>query len=222
MIDLGCGPGTSTQLLRERWPAARITALDSSPDMIAEARNTDPSIEWVLGDVRAWRPTNLFDLVFSNAALQWVPDHEGLFPRLFASVASGGTLAVQMPNNSDPAASRCVRAVSEDTRWASQWSPDPQPARVGPLDFYYDLLASQASEIALWETEYHHVLPGAGSILEWFKGTALRPFLQELPSSDQDAFLTEVERRLRISYPAKRDGNVLFPFRRLFVVARRA
>jgi trans-aconitate 2-methyltransferase len=222
IIDLGCGTGTSTAILRERWPSARITGLDSSSEMIAVARAGDTSVEWVAGDLRHWAPAAPFDLVFSNAALHWVPDHGELVPRLLRYLSPGGVLAVQMPVNSESPAHRYIREVANRPSWAARWGSLPAPPAVGSVEFYYTLLAPHCSEVELWVTEYVHVVPDGAAILEWVKGTTLRPYLDRLPvPQGRERFLAEILRGVIDAYPPQTDGRVLFPFRRLFFVARR-
>jgi trans-aconitate 2-methyltransferase len=222
IIDLGCGTGTSTALLRAHWPAATVVGLDNSPEMIAAARPSDAGVDWVVGDLRTWTADQPFDLVFSNAALHWVPDHAELFARLFDQVAPGGTLAVQMPVNSESPAHRCIREVAVRSEWASRWGQGLALSRVEPPEFYYAALAPLAAGVELWATEYVHVLPDAAAILEWVKGTTLRPYLNVLPApADRERFLAEILRGVTAAYPPQQDGRVLFPFRRLFLVAHR-
>lgn len=219
VIDLGCGPGNSTDVLAARWPEAELTGLDSSAEMIAKARAAHPAWHWLPGDIAEWtNGQDCFDVVFSNAAMQWVPDHRSAFPQLLARVAPGGALAVQMPANFDAEAHTLMRAV------ASRY-----PAAAGVREwfthdtaFYYDSLASLAARIDLWSTEYIHVMEGPSDIVEWYKGTGMRPFLDALSTgSDREAFTAEYLEAIRQAYPARPDGRVLFPFRRLFLVAYR-
>ena len=222
VIDLGCGPGTSTAILRERWPSARLVGLDSSPEMITQARRGDASIEWVLRDIRSWRASTAFDVIVSNAALQWVPDHGELFPRLLQQLAPGGVLAVQMPMNWESPSHRCIREVATSPAWTGKWRSTVRLPKVEPIERYFDLLAPIVRSLSLWQTEYLHVMPNAAAVLDWLKGTALRPYLDALPSAtDRTAFLAQVGQCLERAYPARSHGEVLFPFRRLFLVARR-
>ncbi len=222
IIDLGCGSGTSTGLLKERWPAAHLVGLDSSPAMITAARKNDDTIDWVLRDIRSWRASTPFDLVVSNAALQWVPDHADLFPRLLQQVAPDGALAVQMPVNFESPAHRSIRQVAQSPRWASRWGAGLSLPKVEAPELYYDLLAPKARSVDLWQTEYLHVLPDAAAIVEWLKGTALRPYLDALGSdSERQAFVGQVLAAVDAAYPRRTGGRVLFPFRRLFVIAYR-
>jgi trans-aconitate 2-methyltransferase len=228
VIDLGCGPGNSTEVLAERWPEAELTGLDSSTEMIEAARLNQssrkwPSLKWVVGDIANWaaveeRPC---DVVFSNAALQWVPDHTTLFPRLMAQVAPGGALAVQVPNNIDAPAHSIARQLAASDHWRSHFpATGVREWHVHDSGFYYDLLAPYSARIDLWETEYLHVLPAAEAIVEWYKGTGLRPFLETLSSAeDREKFLAAYLEQIRTAYPPRVDGRVLFPFRRLFLIA---
>ena len=216
-IELGCGPGNSTKVLAERWSDAQITGLDDSPSMIEEARREQPQHHWIVEDITHWaeKPSSeTFDLVFSNAALQWVPDHASLFPKLFARVATGGAFAVQIPCNLNAPAHESMREISPGMR-VREWHAHTS-------DFYYDLLVPYSTRLNMWETEYIHVLPNAEAIVEWYKGSGLRPFLESFDTdSDRAQFLAEYLKRIRAVYPPRPDGNVLFSFRRLFWVAYR-
>ncbi len=222
VADLGCGPGNSTAVLAEQWPQAELTGVDSSPDMLARARRDHPEIRWEDGDIGAWRPEQPYDLVFSNAALHWVPDHAALFPRLLGHVMEGGALAVQMPGNQDALPHRLMRELAASAAWKDSF---PGPVRewyAHDLPAYYDILSGHASRVDLWATEYQHVLAGAAAIAEWYKGSGLRPFLDMLPDAERrDRFVADYTARLAETHPPRRDGKVLFPFRRLFIVAYR-
>ncbi len=222
IVDLGCGPGNSTAVLRARWPRARCTGVDRSEEMLAAARKSDPEVRWVLADLRSWRPSAPVDLLFSNAALQWVPGHRTLFPRLLRHLRPGGALAVQMPANTDEPYQRAAERVQRRSPWR-RFSTGPSiGSGVAPLAAYFDLLAPRASRVELWETRYVHVLPGPEAVVDWTRGTGLRPWLARL--SDEPTrrrFLAEYLREVRRAYPRQRDGAVLFPFLRRFVVAYR-
>ncbi|HET8901335.1 MAG TPA: methyltransferase domain-containing protein, partial [Holophagaceae bacterium] len=171
VVDLGCGPGNSTELLARRWPGARVTGVDSSAEMLASARKALPEVAWVQADVASWEPEAPADLIFANAVLHWLTDHEMLLRRLMGCLAPGGALAVQMPMNFDAPAYRLIRELA-DTPVASDWRPPLAP------EAYYRILASHAASVDLWETEYQQVMAGVGDILEWAKGTVLLPYLQ--------------------------------------------
>jgi len=224
IIDLGCGPGNSTAVISERWPGARITGLDSSSEMIAAARSSQPRNNWIVGDITAWAEANdqAFELIFSNAAMQWVGDHSSVFARLMRHVASGGAFAAQMPGNFDASAHLLMRELAASPAWRDRFPKGVREWHVHDLQFYYDVLSPHARRIDLWATEYIHVMPESGAIVEWYRGTGLRPFLNVLGTeSDRDRFTSEYGQRLRTAYSQQADGRVLFPFRRLFMVAYR-
>jgi trans-aconitate 2-methyltransferase len=225
VMDLGCGPGNSTALLAERWPGAEVSGLDSSTAMIAQAGRDHPKQRWTLGDIAEWAGAagDPFDLIFSNAAMQWVGDHESVYPALFRRVAPGGALAVQVPMNLDAPAQIEMRELASTPAWASLLpSGGVHGWYVHDPAFYYDLLAISAARIDLWVTEYIHVMDGAAGIVEWYKGTGLRPFLDALPDdAERENFLADYTDRIAEAYPAQPDGRVLFPFRRFFLIAYR-
>jgi trans-aconitate 2-methyltransferase len=226
IIDLGCGPGNSTEVLAGRWPDAELTGLDSSSEMIDAARRTSSRHHWVVGDIAAWAAGDdgPFDLVFSNAAIQWVDDHAAVYPRLLRHVGVGGALAVQVPGHHDAPPHRLMRELAASDRFCRAFAGGgPREWHVHDLPFSYDVLAPHAATIDLWEIEYVYVMAGPEAIVDWYKGTGLRPFLDALASSaDREAFLAEYLERIRAAFPRRSDGRVLFPFRRLFLVAYRS
>lgn len=232
IVDLGCGAGNVTRILSVRWPTARITGVDNSATMLAKARETlkdNPCVAWVEADLAAWvgaaAPSGV-DLVYSNAALHWLPEHATLFPRLFAAVAEGGVLAVQMPSNFDAPSHVALHDLAAGPRWGSRLRPLARPAPVAGVAQYFAWLAPRAETIDAWTTEYLHVLaPGADDehpVVAWTRGTALTPFLAVLDADAQRAFIAEYATRVAAAYPRQPDGRVVFPFRRVFVVATRA
>ena len=222
VIDLGCGPGTSTRWLRQQWPAAHVTGFDSSKEMLQSARASDPDVVWELGDIQGWAPVAPYDLVFSNAALHWLPDHRRLLPRLFDHVAPGGALAFQMPANASHAHVRCIREVTGRPEWSGRLGAAAVPGEIEEPETYYRVLAPRAGAVEAWETTYLHVLDGPAELLEWVKGTALRPYLDALPDArERERFLADIGAALSAAYRPAPDGRLLFPFRRRFVVARR-
>ncbi len=215
IIDLGCGPGNSAEVLSARWQQAAISGLDSSAAMIDAARAAFPQHDWRIGDIPEWAAGDeRFDVVFSNAALQWVGDHAVVFPQLLSRVAEGGALAVQMPGNYTAPQHRLMREVAKRFQvQAREW-------HTYDLDFYYGALAPHASRLDLWATEYLHVLPNVESIVEWYKGTGMRPYLDALAGAvERERFMDEYLEGLRGIYAPQPDGAVLFPFRRIFIVA---
>lgn len=220
IIDLGCGPGNSTAMLRARWPHSELTGLDSSPEMIAAASVSYPDGRWELADAARWVADTPLDLVFSNATLQWIPNHSDLFPHLWKQVAPGGALAVQMPAHYGSLARQILFEVSSDPRWTEPMEAARRALTTEPLPFYYDVLRPLAARLELWETEYCHVLENHAAILTWYRATGLRPFLAAL---DSEAHRQQFEALLMDGYahafPTRPDGRVLLPFRRLFVLA---
>jgi trans-aconitate 2-methyltransferase len=222
VADLGCGPGNSTRLLVERWPAALVIGIDSSGDMLASAQRSDVGATWVEADIATWAPEQALDLIYSNAALHWVGDHEMLLPRLLRCVRPSGVLAVQMPRNFEEPSHTLLRATAESGPWADRLAQVLDWRPVAAPEWYYDLLAPQAAALDIWETVYLHVLEGDDSVLSWTRSTALRRITQALDADDYAAFEAAYAARLREAYPRQADGRTLFPFRRLFIVAQRS
>jgi trans-aconitate 2-methyltransferase len=224
VIDLGCGPGNSTAVLGERWPKAHLIGLDSSTEMISASRRGAPGLDWRVGDIAAWAAENgqLFDVVFSNAALQWVPNHAALLPKLLSRVAPEGALAIQVPGNLDAPAHCLMREMAASAAWSGFFRGGVREWHVEDLEAYHDILTPEAADIDLWATEYLHILPDAAGIVEWYKGTGLRPFLDTLPSDEvKNAFTAEYLEHIRRAYPSRPNGSIIFPFRRLFLIAYR-
>lgn len=221
IVDLGCGPGNSAEVLLKRWPDAIVTGVDSSEAMLA-ARERLPNVRWQKTDITSWVADEPVELVFSNAALHWPSDHEHLIPRLFDQVAPGGALAWQVPSNFDAPAHVCMRDLAASPGWRSYFTEPVREWNFHPLPFYYDLLAPSAIRIDLWTTEYLHVMDGPSGIIEWYKGTGLRPFLDRLESpADQERFLDELLIEIERLYLRQPDGRVLCPFSRQFAIAYR-
>jgi trans-aconitate 2-methyltransferase len=221
VVDLGCGPGNSTELLLKRHPQAGILGIDNSDAMLGAARQRLPGLRFEPGDIATWAPEVPWDLVYANASLQWVPDHPALFPRLLSALHPGGVLAVQMPDNLDQPSHVLMRETARGARFAPFiGDPDKLRARVLSAERYYDLLAA-LSDVDVWRTTYHHVMDGASSIVQWVRATGLKPFVEALPDELQPAFLQDYESRIDAAYPARSDGKRLLAFPRLFIVARR-
>ncbi|MFB9313303.1 methyltransferase domain-containing protein [Nocardioides plantarum] len=219
VVDLGCGPGNLTALLAARWPAARVTGVDSSPEMIATAHAAVPGIEFEVGDLRAWRGSA--DVVLSNATLQWLPDHLDLLSGLVEAVTPGGSLAFQVPANFDEPSHTIRRDLAAEAPYAAHTAGVAVPDSHEP-GTYLDALSAldRVVEVDVWETTYLHVLSGADPVFTWVSGTGARPTLQALPDDVRPAFEAEFRRRLAAAYPVRADGTVVLPFRRIFVVAR--
>lgn len=218
-VDLGCGPGNSTALLAQRFPEARLVGVDSSSEMLARARSDYPGFDWVENDVRRYRPERPVDLLFANAVMQWLPDHATLFPALLQMVRPGGVLAVQMPKNFDEPSHRLMREIPGPFARRLQQVRALTP--VQSAAYYYDLLAPYATSVDIWQTTYEHVMTDVGSIVEWVRGTGLRPYLETLTSAEQTIYLEAYAAALDDAYPPRSDKKRLFTFPRLFVVAVR-
>jgi trans-aconitate 2-methyltransferase len=223
VIDLGCGPGNSTELLAARFPNAAVRGLDSSPDMIAAARRRLPQVQFAIGGIEEWADAGPFDVILANAVLHWVPEHAALFPALVGRLAAGGGLAIQMPDNLDVPAHQLMRETAADGPWAPTLAAaSASRTPLGSADWYYGLLRPLCSRVDVWRTTYYHPLPGgAAAIVEWFKGSGLRPFLEPLDAPSRAAYLERYTAAVARAYPTLPDGSVLLPFPRLFLVAVR-
>ena len=228
IYDLGCGTGDITRIIATRWPRAAVTGTDLSAEMLEVAAGEESRIGWEQIDVRAWKPPAPADLIYSNAMLHWVPDHDNLIRRLAGFLAPGGVLAIQMPLSWQEPSHRLMREVlatggpgatplgSAELRTRMGTQPVATPA------YYHELLAPELNDIDIWETRYLQVLSGDDPVLEWVSGTALRPILEGLDQADLARFLEVYREKLRAAYPARPNGVTLFPFPRLFIVATRA
>ena len=222
IVDIGCGPGNSTAVLRRCWPGAQVTGLDNSPEMLAAARKDAPAETWLLADAAAWQPDAPFDLVFSNAALQWLPDHALIIPRLFAMAAPGGAFAFQIPARTYSRIHELLLQIADAPEWTERMQAAKRNFTLTSPGFYYDLLAGQASHLDIWETEYCHVMADHAAIVEWVSGTALRPFLDALvDESERQRFIERFATGVAAAYPPQADGKIMFPFSRLSVLAYR-
>ncbi|AMJ63405.1 trans-aconitate 2-methyltransferase [Bosea sp. PAMC 26642] len=221
--DIGCGPGNSTELLRGRFPQAEISGMDSSADMITAARKRLPDVAFEVADIANWANAGPFDVILSNAALQWVPDHEALLPALMTKLRAGGSLAVQMPDNLDEPAHVLMREIAADGPWAGALANAANARGTRqPAEWYFRILSSVAAETDIWRTTYfHHLAGGPEAIVEWFRGAGLRPFLDPLDDAQRAGFLERYTTAIAQAYPALPDGSVLLPFPRLFFIATR-
>jgi trans-aconitate 2-methyltransferase len=221
-IDLGCGPGNSTEILMARYPRASVTGIDSSEEMVRAARRRLPSVSFEVAGIATWQDPGPYDVILANAVLHWLPDHAALLPRLVAVLSSGGSLAVQMPDNLAEPSHLLMQQAAQDGPWAAKLAgAQGERSEVAPAAWYYQLLRPHCSRVDVWRTTYHHPLPGIDGIVEWFKGTGLRPFLSPLDPEEQAGYLANYRTALARAYPLQPDGSVLLPFPRLFLVATR-
>jgi trans-aconitate 2-methyltransferase len=241
VVDMGCGPGQLTVMLAERWPSAAVCGVDNSPQMIEAARQLVPSqavrtavsagseptltshapgLSFMLDDIRHWKPQHLPDVIISNAVLQWVPDHRELIAGWVDQLADGGWLAFQVPGNFDQPSHAILRELAASARWRPLLRDVELNRQTADPADYAELLARAGCEVDAWETTYLHILPGEDPVLEWYKGTGLRPVLAVLDADQAADFLAEYGEQLRVAYPPASFGTML-PFRRVFAVAHR-
>ena len=220
VIDLGCGPGNSTGLLAARWPEADLEGLDSSAAMLAEARASGVPARWIEADLANWAPRAPYDVIFSNATLQWLSGQETLLPRLMGFVKEGGTFAFQVPVNYDAPSHLLMREAAADPRWREKLVNVREIER-GRAEIYYDILKPHAASLDIWQTEYLQVLTGEDAVYRWVSGTGLRPFVDALQGDEREAFIALYKVKLDSAYSRRADGTTLFPFQRLFVVAQK-
>ncbi len=222
VVDLGCGPGNSTELLVERYPHSEIVGLDSSPDMLRKARERLAKLKFVEADIATWSPEPDTDLLFSNAVMQWLPDHTAVLRRLLEALKPGGVLAVQMPDNTREPALRFQGEVGGSGPWRDHPGVKAAPRPDLPtVEAYYDLLKPASSHIDIWHTLYEHVMASPQAIVEWFKGSSLQPFLSPLDAAAREKFLAAYGEKIAGAYKPRVDGKVLLKFPRLFIVAVR-
>ncbi|HLY81182.1 MAG TPA: trans-aconitate 2-methyltransferase [Caulobacteraceae bacterium] len=220
VVDVGCGPGNSTELLAARYPAADILGLDNSPAMLVEARKRLPGQRFEAADAAVWLPPPSADLVFANATYQWIPDHFTQLPRVLAALRPGAVLAVQMPDNVETTTHRLMREVAQDGPWAERLRGASR-APLAPPRAYYEALQPHAERLDIWHTIYNHVLPSAAAIVEFVRSTGLRPFVDPLDDAQRADFLAAYTARIAEAYPEMGDGKVLLGFARLFIIAQR-
>ena len=220
IVDMGCGPGNSTELLVERWPDADTTGLDSSPAMLEDARKRLPKSHFALADAATWIPEAGTDLVFANAIYQWVPNHLEVLPKVLAAMGEGGVLAVQMPDNIAEPSHQLMREVAASGPWASRLANAPR-SPLPPPRTYYDALKPHARDVDIWHIAYNHVLDGPDAVVDWVRSTGLKPFIDPLGPEEQAQFLARYRARIAEAYPPAADGKVLLRFPRLFIIAVR-
>lgn len=220
IYDLGCGTGHLTRILADTFPNSQVIGVDSSPEMLAEARREFATIRWQQGDITTWTPPAPPNLIYTNAALQWVPAHEMLLPELLNKLSPGGVLAMQIPRHFESPSHLELKELVMKSEWRVKLeslllTPVPPPEQ------YWQWLSPHARSLDLWETIYLQVLDGEEPVVNFMRGTALRPFLSALQQGDTAKFIDAFAERMAAAYPRQANGQTLFPFRRLFVVAQR-
>ena len=219
VVDLGCGPGNSTAVLAARWPDAELEGVDSSAEMLNQARRSGVRAKWIEADIATWSPASRYDMIFSNATLQWLDDHRTLIPRLIRFIEKDGTFAFQVPHNMDAPSHRLMREAAAAGPWKHKLAQVREVTVLSATD-YCNILTACGAEVDIWETEYLHILDGEDAVYNWVSATGLRPFVQALSGDEREAFVADYKKRLTAAYPRRGDGSTLFPFKRLFAVAQ--
>jgi trans-aconitate 2-methyltransferase len=220
IIDIGCGPGNSTSVLREAWPGADVIGLDNSEEMISKARSTYPASRWILADAAEWRSGDTYDLVFSNATLHWIADQEKALGNLFAQVAEEGALAAQVPCNTESPLFKALVSVSESAEWNQVMAGCSAQIFYRDELFYYGLLSRLSARIEMWITTYLHVMESHQDLIDWYSSTGMKMYLERIGSDvKRREFTSQVLEACKAHYPRQQNGRILFPFRRIFFVA---
>lgn len=219
IIDLGCGSGNSTQVLKSKWNDSDITGFDSSVAMIHAAQQKYPDFKWIHGDINTWQDTS-FDLIYSNAAFHWVPNHQELIMRLINQLKKGGVLAFQIPYHKNSGLHQLIQQIASESQWGNQFATAKNAITIESPSFYYDILFDKTTRLDIWKTEYIHEMEDHQSIIDWISATGLRPYLDALQGkNDKDLFIKKLEIGLRDIYPFQKNKKILFPFHRLFLIA---
>lgn len=222
VLDIGCGPGNSTALLCDRFPGAAVTGIDSSPEMIERAKAECPRARFLTADACGdLSSLGAFDLVFANASIQWMPDHDALLRRFFVMLRPGGALAAQVPQYDRMAISRVVDRIAHSARFASYFEHFETGMHDYSEGFYYDVLCGLSNRVEIWSTHYFHVMEDYDAMIGWVASTGMKPYLDRLPPEWRGIFTDAVREKLACEYPKQKDGKILFPFQRFFFIAYR-
>lgn len=220
ILDIGCGPGNSTQVLASRFPGAYILGIDSSENMIETAKKEHRELDFKVYDAGTALASlgNDFDVVFSNACIQWIPNHRALLPNMMALLRVGGMLAVQIPMNYEEPIHKIIQEVTSSQKWRP-FFPNPRIFYNLTQEEYFDLLSDISSEFSMWQTTYFHIMKSHYAILEWYRSTGLKPYLDVLPEEKKEPFEQEIMERIIGSYPVQKNGDIIFRFPRFFFTA---
>jgi trans-aconitate 2-methyltransferase len=222
IIDIGCGPGNSGRVLTMRWPKAQFLGIDRSPKMIEKANKDYPQHEWRIADASAFSSKTKYDIVFSNAAIQWMPDHEKLLVKLIELISDKGVLAIQTPAFRDMPVGKIIAEVACTPRWRIKTAHCSNVFTFHDYGFYYDVLSTRLQSIEMWETSYLHVLDAYESIIEWISSAGLKPYLDCLgDGEDKEDFANEIMMEIHKQYTIQKNGKVIFPFKRLFFIGHK-
>jgi trans-aconitate 2-methyltransferase len=221
IIDIGCGPGNSTQILTQRWPDSTIVGIDNSASMIEKANKDFPDLKWMLIDAGKDEIPGRYDIVFSNATIQWIPNHSQLFSKFKALLNDKGLIAVQIPLFFEMKIGQSIQMISNESKWSRYTATVSDLFTMHSSIEYYDMLSKIFDSIEFWQTDYIHIMNSHRSILEMIKSTGLKPYLERIRNdSDKEEFELEVLDSISQDYPVRADGKVLFPFKRFFFIAR--
>ena len=220
IVDIGCGPGNSTRVLRDAWPEAKVTGLDNSKEMIDKAQATYPEYEWILEDAVNWQPLEKYDLVFSNATLQWIPNHARLLQHLFGMINNEGAIAVQVPFNTESPLLQAIASVAESAAWRDLMHGCSEQIFYRDETHYYEIISKLSSRVDMWSTTYIHVMESHQSLIDWYSSTGLKIYVERITDEKEKLyFKTEILEACKAKYPVQSNGKVLFPFKRIFFVA---
>lgn len=222
ILDIGCGPGNSTRLLKDKYPSADVFGIDKSPEMIEAAKKSHPDINFQIKDAEAElkETGGGFDVVFSNAAIQWIPNHEKLIPEMMALVNTGGILGVQIPMTDEAPMYEIVQSLLKQPEWENEFA-SPRIFYNSPQNQYYEILSKLSDKFSIWETIYFHLMPANENILEWYRGTGIRPYLEQLTPEKAERFEKQILEELKKRYPKQSDGTIIMRFPRLFFTAEK-
>ncbi|NLJ31277.1 MAG: methyltransferase domain-containing protein [Clostridiales bacterium] len=220
ILDIGCGPGNSSKVLAQRYPDADILGIDNSPAMIEAAKIQHPDIRFMQCDAnRDLRTMDRdFDIIFSNACIQWIPDHDTLLKNMMCLLKPGGIIAIQTPMNYQEPIHQIIKEISASHKWSSQFE-NPRIVYNLTQSEYYDLLSNIASDFCMWETTYFHKMKSHGDIIKWYRATGLRPYLNVLSEADKINFEKDIYDKLITAYPKQKNGEIIFRFPRFFFTA---
>ncbi len=223
IFDVGCGPGNSTAVLRERYKTAHITGGDLSPDMISRARKDHPDMDFIVFDAKTGFDGihDRYDIIFANASLQWVEGHRELVPKMYRALKKDGELAVQIPRQDIHPMHRILREIASRERWIDHSDIRPRKMNILSPEGYYDLLSGLGSEFRIWETVYYHVMGSHEAIIDWYKGAGMRPYFEALDEKMRPGFTAEVLEEVRKEYKKQDDGRILLKFPRLFFIVKK-
>ena len=222
VLDIGCGIGNSTAVLAEKFPNAKIVGADNSDDMLADARKNNPNIEFIKLDAEKDIDsiTEHYDVVFSNACIQWIPNHQKLLKSMFSLLDKNGILAIQIPQQSKHPVHKIIQSLSKSDKWKDKFGVTRMYNNLTENE-YFDVLSELTENFRMWETVYFHAMPSYESIIEWYKGTGLRPYLEQLSDEDKTEYLNDILECLKDTYPVQKNGEIIFRFPRLFLICRK-